>query len=368
MSKYWSKAIKNIETYVPGEQPKGEKYIKLNTNENPYPPSPAVTEALKSAANESLRLYPDPTCDILRETIAEYFKFDKNQIFAGNGSDEILALAWKAFFEPGKPVKFADITYSFYPVYCKINAIDFETVMLNDDYTMPVEPFFNSKGGVVIANPNAPTGSCLPLDSIEAIIKNNPGTAVIIDEAYIDFGGKSAAELIESYDNLLVVQTLSKARSLAGLRVGYAMGNKDLIGGLEKARDSFNSYTLDALALAGAAAAFEDEEYFIVTRNNIIRTREKFTEGLRKLGFDVVESKANFVFAGNKNVPAVKIFNVLRNNGILVRHFDKPRISDYLRISIGTPEQMEETLRVLKKLTQIQQGHEQSNIAGRSHV
>lgn len=352
MSKYWSNSIKSVETYVPGEQPKGGNFIKLNTNENPYPPSPAVAEAIRCAADERLRRYPDPSCDSFRETLAGYYKLDKNQIFAGNGSDEILAFAWKAFFEPGKPIMFADVTYSFYPVYCKINSIDFETVPLNDDFTMPVEPFFGSRGGVVIANPNAPTGSCMELEDIERIIKNNPENVVLIDEAYIDFGGKSALELIERHENLLVVQTLSKARSLAGLRVGFAMGDKDLITGLEKARDSFNSYTLDTLALIGAAAAFEDEEYFLGTRNSIIRTRGEFTDELRKLGFDVVESKANFVFASKKDIPALKIFKKLRENGILVRHFDKPRISNYLRITIGTPEQMKETLQVLKKLTQ----------------
>ncbi|MDD4494639.1 MAG: histidinol-phosphate transaminase [Eubacteriales bacterium] len=347
MSKFWSDSIKSLKPYVPGEQPKDKKYIKLNTNENPYPPSQAAIEAIKLAANEGLRLYPDPGCSSLKNAIAGYFGLESNMIFIGNGSDEILAFCWKAFFDNGGEVLFPDITYSFYPVYSEHYGVKHRTVPLNEDFTVPVEFFFKSSGGVVITNPNAPTGLCLSLPDIERIVEGNPDNVVILDEAYIDFGGESAVGLINKYENLLVVRTFSKSHSLAGLRVGYAMGQRHLIEGLERVRDSFNSYTVDALALAGAEAAFRDIEYFRKTVSRVVRTRDDFSLNLRQLGFTVHESKANFVFVSHPNNPAEHLFTKLKENGILVRYFNKPRISNYLRISIGTDEQMQELVQEL---------------------
>ncbi len=350
MSRFWSESIKNIQPYTPGEQPKDKKYIKLNTNENPYPPSPKVVEAIRNAAGDGLKLYPDPTCSNLRDAIAELFGLVRGQVFAGNGSDEILAFAWKAFFEGKGEVLFPDITYSFYPVYSALFGVIYRTVPLKDDFTVPTEAFFNSDAGAVIANPNAPTGICLGIGEVERILENNPDKVVILDEAYVDFGGESAARLINKYENLLVIRTLSKSFSLAGLRIGFALGQRPLIEGLERVRDSFNSYTLDTLALAGAKAAIEDAAYYRETAGMIMRTRDSFVQKLRELGFSVLDSKANFVFACHSNVPAAELFNKLRDSGILVRYFDKPRIKNFLRISIGTDEQMDRLNDILKKL------------------
>ncbi|HHY24619.1 MAG TPA: histidinol-phosphate transaminase [Clostridiaceae bacterium] len=252
MSRYWSDIVSKLEPYVPGEQPKDKKYIKLNTNENPYPPSPKVLEAIKNACNSDIRLYPDPECDILRKTIAEYFNLEKEQVFVGNGSDELLAFSFMAFFNPGKPIFFPDITYSFYPVYSQIFNIDYKLVELDEEFSVPVDKFLEKNGGIILPNPNAPTGKFLPIESIEIILSGNPDSVVIIDEAYIDFGGESASRLINEFPNLLVIQTLSKSRSLAGLRLGFALGNKKLTEGLDRVKNSFNSYTIDRLALAGA--------------------------------------------------------------------------------------------------------------------
>jgi histidinol-phosphate aminotransferase len=341
MSRYWSKLAATIKPYVPGEQPKDRKYIKLNTNENPYPPSPKVIEAIRAATDDTLRLYPDPMCGNLRQTIAKYFGLSDNRVFVGNGSDELLAFCFPAFFNPGgRPILFADITYSFYPVYCRLFGIPCETLPLDEEFRMPVEQFYKPNGGILIANPNAPTGRFLELSAIESILQSNRGSVVIVDEAYVDFGGESAVGLIKKYENLLVVQTLSKSRSLAGLRVGFAMGHEDLIEGLRRVKDSINSYTLDRLALAGAQAAIEDDAYFRETTAKIIKTREETTKRLEALGFKVIPSTANFIFISHPDIAAEKLFGKLRERGVLVRYFKLPRIDNWLRVSVGTDAEM----------------------------
>ncbi|WP_342505551.1 histidinol-phosphate transaminase [Sporosarcina sp. FSL K6-2383] len=350
MSKFWSSMVKRTEPYVPGEQVNQQKIVKLNTNENPYPPSPKVMEAIRGEMERNLQLYPSPTADDLRETIGRQYGLTADEVFVGNGSDEVLAFSFMAFFEPGQPIRFPDVTYSFYPVYAKLFDIPYEEVPLNRDFTLQIDKFFQSKGGVILPNPNAPTSLYAELDTIEEIVKNNPDRVVIIDEAYIDFAAKSVAELIQQYDNLLVVQTTSKSRSLAGLRVGFAMGNHSLIDALIRIKDSFNSYTLDRLALVGAKAAFEDEAYFKEITAKIIATRNETTVALKQLGFAVLPSQANFIFASHSSVSAERLYNELKKEGVLVRYFNKPGIDNYLRMTIGTDEQME---RLLEKLTEI---------------
>lgn len=347
MSKFWSSMISNIEPYVPGEQPSIRQYIKLNTNENPYPPSPKVIEIFKDTANDSLRLYPSPTCDALRTAIGDYYNLSKEHVFAGNGSDEILAFAFMAFFNPGMPILFPDITYSFYPVYAALFNIDYELVNLDDEFNMPVEGFFKNNGGIIFPNPNAPTGRFTPVASIEAILQHNTDKVVIVDEAYIDFGGESVVNLIQSYPNLLVIQTMSKSRSLAGLRVGFALGHEDLIEGLERVKNSFNSYTLDRLALAGAVEAIKDDAYFQETRSKIIATRERTVLKLEELGFKVIPSLANFIFISHPTVHASVLYERLREKTILTRYFKKPRIENYLRVTIGSDEEMDCFVQVL---------------------
>ena len=349
MSKYWSKITKNVEPYIPGEQPKDRKYIKLNTNENPYPPSPKVIEAIK-ASTETLQLYPDPNCDELRRTIANYYKLSSNQVFVGNGSDEVLAFSFMAFFDPEKPILFPDITYSFYEIYVNLFKLKCKLIPLDDKFDFSVDSFCIENGGIVITNPNAPTTKFASVESLKQILEYNIDSVVIIDEAYIDFGGESLIDFVDDYPNLLIVQTLSKSRSLAGLRVGFAFGHKDLIEGLNKIKNSINSYTIDRLALVGAKASFEDEAYFQSICSKIIDTREKIIPSFRKLGFNVLESKANFLFASHNTIHAKILFNQLKNSGILVRYFDKPKIHNFLRISIGTNEEMEILLIKLSKI------------------
>jgi len=350
MNKLWSDTANKIEPYTPGEQPKDRKYVKLNTNENPYPPSEKVLCAIKEAANESLKLYPDPSCGDLRQTIADYYGLKKEQIFPGNGSDEILAFSFLAFFNPGEAIVFPDITYSFFPVYSDLFKIDYRRIPLDDGFNIQPELYKQKNGGVVISNPNAPTGIALSVDAIEEIVKSNSEKVVIIDEAYIDFGGESAYKLIDKYKNLLVVQTLSKGRSLAGLRLGFAMGNRDLIEALDKIKNSFNSYTIDRLAIAGAIAAIKDREYYLECTGKIIRTRENTAEKLKNLGFTVLDSKANFLFISHPKMSAEEIFNGLRERGVLVRYFKKDRIDNYLRVSMGNAEEMEIFMRELNKI------------------
>ena len=352
-SKYWSPVIRELTPYVPGEQPKQDKLIKLNTNENPYPPSPRVLEAIRDQTNESLRLYPDPNCNDLKSAVADYFHIQKRQVFVGNGSDEILGLAFLAFFKQSRPILFPDITYSFYEVYCDIFQIAYERIPLTDAFDIARNDYEKENGGIIFPNPNAPTGKLVPLNDIEALLGNNPHSVVIVDEAYIDFGGKTAVPLIQAFPNLLVVQTLSKSRSLAGLRVGMAMGHEALVQGLDRAKNSFNSYPLDRLALAGAVAAMADEGYFQNTRRLVMETREHTIAQLRNMGFVILPSQANFIFMRHETAGAAYLFKKLREKGVLVRYFDKPRINEYLRVTIGTPSAMHALVAALKQIFQM---------------
>ncbi len=347
---YWSELAKKLKPYVPGEQPKDKSYIKLNTNENPYPPSPRVLEAIKEAAGKDLRLYPDPECTQLRKVAGEYYGLAMEEVFIGNGSDELLTFSFQAFFDPGRIVLFPDITYSFYPAICKLCLIDYQTVPLDRDFNIPAQEFCRENGGVIIPNPNAPTGNYLPLHNIRTIVESNPNRAVIIDEAYIDFGGESAVSLIKDHSNLLVIQTLSKSRSLAGLRVGLALGSQELIAGLTRIKDSYNSYPVDRLAMAGAIAAFQDEGYFQETRGKVILTRERTSMSLKQMGFKVTDSQANFIFISHPEVKADILFGRLRETGILVRYFPSPGIDNYLRVSIGTDKDMETFIDALTEI------------------
>ncbi len=350
MSKYWSTITRNIKPYTPGEQPRDKKYIKLNTNENPYFPSPRCLAAIKEAANEDLRLYPDPTCDELKAVIAKRQGMTPEQIFTGNGSDEILAFAFLAYFDPDRTILFPDISYSFYPVYASLFRLPFVEVPLRDDFSLPVDLFCRPNSGIVIANPNAPTGKYLPLQDLKTILSYNKNSVVIVDEAYIAFGGESAIRLIADFPNLLVIQTLSKSHSLAGLRVGYALGHRDLIEALERVKNSVNSYTLDRLALKGAIEALRDEEYFLATSTKIMKTRERTANYLKKIGFHCLESKANFLFITHPRYGAADLFAQLREKGILVRYFNKPRISNYLRVSIGSDRETDLFIIALKEI------------------
>lgn len=340
--KFWSSRIQSLVPYTPGEQPKDRVFIKLNTNENPYPPSPKAMEAIREATDSRLRLYPDPEATALSAALAEFYGIAPEQVFCGNGSDEVLGLCFYAFFSPGKKVIFPDITYSFYPVYTELFGLDYEEIPLNEDFSLPVEKYLNGDaGGVVICNPNAPTGKTQPVEAIRRILEANPDVVVLVDEAYADFGAESVVPLIDEYPNLVVVGTMSKSRSLAGLRIGYAMGNKDLIAGVKCVKNSFNSYPLDRIALAAGEAAVRDKEYFDQTRNKVMATREKTTQKLRELGFVVHDSNTNFILAMHPDKPGKEITQALRDRGVLVRRFDKERIKEYLRISIGTEEEME---------------------------
>lgn len=350
MNRYWSRLAQGLEPYVPGEQPRDRKYIKLNTNENPYGPSPKVVEAIKGAVDDSLRLYPDPTCDMLLGAAAESYGVGKDQIFAGNGSDEVLAFSFMAFFDPGRTIVFPNITYSFYPVYASLFKLDYVTTPLDSEFNIPSEELMRSSGGIIIANPNAPTGRALPLSTIRTVLEGNPDAVVIVDEAYIDYGGESAVRLIDEYPNLLVIHTFSKSRSLAGMRIGFAFGDKELIKALNSVKNSFNSYTLDRLAIVAGTEALREAAYYQKITGKIIATREHFIQELRNRGFEVIESAANFVFASHVTVRAERIFKGLRDRGILVRYFKKPIIDNHLRISIGTDAEM---VRVIEALDQI---------------
>jgi histidinol-phosphate aminotransferase len=350
MSKFWSQVVSELEPYVPGEQPQIDGLIKLNTNESPYPPSPKVIDLMTHDAIDRLRLYPDPNSKKLKTTIAHYYGVTTEQVFVGNGSDEVLALAFMAFFQQPQPLLFPDISYSFYPVYCKLFGIDFNTIPLRDDFTINFADYPTANGGIIFPNPNAPTAIGMSLQNIEEILQKNSESVVIVDEAYIDFGGETAIGLVDKYPNLLVIQTLSKSRSLAGLRVGLAVGNKDLIDALERVKNSFNSYPIDRLAEVASVVAFEDDAYFKDCRNKIIATREWTTKELEKLGFNVLPSQANFLFAQPLGRDAASVAQYLREHKILVRYFNKPRIKEFLRITIGTDEQMQTLIDVLKSL------------------
>jgi len=350
MSKFWSPLVNDLVPYVPGEQPKMANLVKLNTNENPFGPSPKVVEAIKAELNDNLRLYPDPEGESLRQTIASYHSLKPEQIFLGNGSDEVLAHIFYGLFQHGEPILFPDITYSFYPVYCGLYNIEGIKVPLTDSFEINPEDYKQANGGVIFPNPNAPTGRYLGLEHVEEILRANPDRVVVVDEAYIDFGGESAITLVDDYPNLLVCQTLSKARSLAGLRVGFAVGHPDLIEALNRVKNSFNSYPLDRLALAGAQAAYEDEAWFQKCCDGVISERERLAESLEELDFEVLPSKANFVLARHKTKSGESLAQGLREQGIIVRHFNKPRIEQFLRITIGTPEQNDALIKGLKSL------------------
>lgn len=350
MSKFWSEMAKRAEPYIPGEQLDKENVIKLNTNENPYPPSPKVIEAIQKELSANLRLYPSPTMDDLRTAIGRYYGLSKANVFVGNGSDEVLAFAFMGLFNPGKPIRFPEITYSFYPVYAKVFDIDYEKIPLQDDFSLNVEAFFNSEGGVIFPNPNAPTSIYLSLEQIERILQHNENKVVIVDEAYVDFADQSAATLVEKYENLLVIQTMSKSRALAGLRVGFALGNEELINGLIRMKDSFNSYPVDRLALVGAKAAIEDETYFKEITDKIINTRSWITEELQSLGFSVLPSATNFVFASHESYPAERLYESLRQRNILIRYFNTKPIDNFVRITIGTDEEMKQLIRAIEEI------------------
>lgn len=350
MSRFWSDVVKGLKPYVPGEQPRLANLVKLNTNENPYGPSPQALEAIRAATDESLKLYPDPNAEQLKLAIAKYHGIESKNVFVGNGSDEVLAHIFLGLLKQARPILFPDITYSFYPVYCGLYQVDFETVALADDFSIRVGDYAKPNGGIIFPNPNAPTGCPLPLAEIERLLQSNSDSVVVIDEAYVDFGGESAIPLIAKYPNLLVVQTLSKSRSLAGLRVGFAAGHADLIEALERVKNSFNSYPLDRLAIAGAAAAYEDREYFDKTCRAVIASREKLISELKALGFEVLPSAANFIFVRHPQHDAEKSALALRRRSIIVRHFKLPRIEQFLRITVGTDAQCAALISALKEI------------------
>lgn len=349
MSRFWSSVVHDLSPYVPGEQPKVDGLVKLNTNENPYGPSPRVRAAIASAA-ERLHLYPDPRATRLREAIAAHQEVAPEEVFVGNGSDEVLAHTFQALLKHDAPLLFPDITYSFYPVYCRLYGVRYEEVPLTDAMRVQIAGFRRPCGAIILPNPNAPTGIALPRDAIEALVSEHPDQVVVIDEAYVDFGAETAVPLVARYDNLLVVQTLSKSRALAGLRVGFAIGQRPLIEALERVKDSFNSYPVDCLAIAGAVAAIEDEAWFRETRERIIASREALARALLELGFQVLPSTANFVFARHHGHGGAELAARLRERGVLVRHFQKPRIGDFLRISVGTEDQCSHLVALLRSL------------------
>jgi len=351
MTKLWFDKIRKIKPYVPGDQPDVKNIIKLNTNESPYPPSPLARKVIDEYDIDKLRLYPSFKCDELKEILAKTYGVNKSNVFLGNGSDEVLALCFQTFFNSDKPIFFPDITYSFYDVWCDLYNIPYKYISVNKDFEIVVEDYFEKNGGIIIANPNAPTGRYLELYKIEEMLQHNQDVIVIIDEAYIDFGGKSAVSLLNKYDNLVVVHTFSKSRSLAGIRVGYAMCGEELVSYLEAVKNSFNSYTLNSLSQAVAAACAEDREYFELCRNKIINTRERIVLELSKLGFQTIPSMSNFVFTTNLSVKASVIFEELKKINIFVRYFDKPRINNYLRITIGTDSEMDSLVSALEKIT-----------------
>jgi histidinol-phosphate aminotransferase len=349
--RFWSPGIAGLLPYVPGEQPRMAGLVKLNTNENPYPPSAHVQQVIAAAAAQGLQLYPDPQSSALREAIARHHGIDPGQVFPGNGSDEVLAHAFFAFFRQPRPLLVPDITYSFYQVYCGLYGIRPELVPLDARLRLHVDDFAGrAAGGVVVANPNAPTGIALPLAEVERLLRAQPDCVVLVDEAYVDFGAESAIPLVGQHPNLLVVHTLSKSRSLAGLRVGFAIGQRHLVDALERVKDSFNSYPLDRLAQAGAVAAFEDEEGFRRSRNAVVATRESLTASLSALGFEVLPSAANFVFVRHPAHDAAQLAAQLRERRVLVRHFRQPRIDQFLRITVGTPQQCAALLQALQEI------------------
>ena len=351
--RFWSPEVRELEPYVPGEQPKIQNLLKLNTNENPYPPSPKVVDAVQAVLAhqaDALRLYPDPDATVLKQAIAKQQNVDVSQVFVGNGSDEVLAHIFKAFFIQQEPILYPDITYSFYPVYSQFFGVQTKQIPLNEKFEIDISDYEQENGGIIITNPNAPTSIALGLDKIEQVLKANPNRVIVIDEAYVDFGAESAVDLVSRYENLVVCQTTSKSRSLAGLRVGFAIGQAHLIAALEAVKNSFNSYPIDRFAIAAAVASFEDQDYFQEQCEKVIASREKLVANLTELGFNVLPSKANFIFATHSLHDAAQLAEKLREQGIIVRYFNKPRINQFLRITIGTDEQNQRLVDTLKML------------------
>ena len=349
MSKYWTELVHQLDPYVPGEQPQDQQFIKLNTNENPYAPSPEVAKAIQACSYDSLRLYPDPESSALRQALAAYHNLDINQVFIGNGSDEVLAHSFQTFFKHRHPILFPDISYSFYPVYCALYQIDYQTVALDDTFCVNPADYKRSNGGIIIANPNAPTGIAMDLNLIRGLLFNSD-SLVIIDEAYVDFGASSAIELITDFPNLLVIRTFSKSRSLAGIRLGYALGQSALIEGLNRIKNSFNSYPIGRLTSSAAIASLNDENYFQLCKDRIIDSRDWLNNELATLGFEVLPSSSNFVFARHQSRAASDLYIGLKQKGILVRHFKSKRIEEFLRISIGSKDQCAALIDALKLL------------------
>jgi len=347
--KTWENNIRKVVPYVPGEQPQGGRIIKLNTNENPYPPAPGVLKALKEMDPDQFRKYPDPAARLLTKALADYYHLAEENIFVGVGSDDVLGMAFLAFFNSGKPVLFPDITYSFYPVWANLFGIPYETPKLDEGFCIRHEDYKRENGGIVLANPNAPTGVCLPLGQVEDIVRWNQDVVVVVDEAYIDFGGQSARGLVDQYENLLVVQTFSKSRSMAGMRIGYAMGSKKLIKALLDVKYSYNSYTMNYPSIVLGAEAVKDDAYFRETVGKIVKTREKAKKRFVQMGFSCTDSQTNFLFVSHGKVAAKEIFEALKRKNIYVRYFAVPRLDNYLRVSIGTEDEMEELYRFLEK-------------------
>ncbi|GAA5588435.1 histidinol-phosphate aminotransferase [Acinetobacter calcoaceticus] len=350
--RFWSPEVRELEPYVPGEQPKIQNLLKLNTNENPYPPSPRVVQAVQAVLTQqadALRLYPDPDATALKQAIAKQQNIEVSQVFVGNGSDEVLAHIFKAFFLQDEPILYPDITYSFYPVYSQFFGTKTKEIPLNENFEIEAKDYIQPNGGIVITNPNAPTSIAMALPDIEQILKANPDRVVVIDEAYVDFGAESAVGLVNRYENLVVCQTTSKSRSLAGLRVGFAIAQPHLIAALEAVKNSFNSYPIDRFAIAAAVASFEDQAYFEEQLQRVISSREKLVDDLTALGFKVLPSKANFIFASHSVLDAGQLAQQLREQGIIVRYFNKPRINQFLRITVGTDEQNMRLVQTLKQ-------------------
>ena len=345
----WEDYVRRVEPYVPGEQPNKARMIKLNTNENPYPPAPGVAAALKGIQDETLRLYPDPTAKKLVDALAERYQVSPSQVFVGVGSDDVLAMAFLTFFQSEKPLLFPDISYSFYKVWAELYRIPYECVPLDENFRIRPEDYRPENGGIIFPNPNAPTSLLLPLDEVEKIVAGSPDSVVIVDEAYIDFGGESALSLLPKYDNLLVVQTFSKSRSMAGMRIGYAIGSEKMIKAMMDVKYSFNSYTMNRTSIELGYEAVKDEAYFQETIAKVKATRERAAKRLAELGFHFPEPSANFIFAEHESVPAAELFQALREKDIYVRHFHGARVENFLRITIGTDEEMEELFAFLKE-------------------
>lgn len=345
----WEENVRRVIPYTPGEQPKRKNIIKLNTNENPYPPAPGVTEAIRGITPEQYSLYPDPDASSLRQSLAAYHGVEAEQVFTGVGSDDVLAMSFLTFFNGDKPILFPDITYSFYDVWAQLYRIPYVTRPLREDFSIDLADYLCDNGGIVFPNPNAPTGVLETVNTVEKIVRENQGVVVIIDEAYIDFGGESALPLLDRYENLLIVRTFSKSRSMAGLRIGYALGSEKLIAYLNDAKFSFNSYTMNLPSLLGGVASIEDDGYFRANVEKVIATRERIKKELAALGFSFTDSRSNFIFATHKEIPAGELFGVLKEAGIYVRYFNKPRIDNHLRISIGTDEEMNVLIMFLKQ-------------------